>query len=273
MRHGCGPRPISRNPPPVGLRRGRLLPASRNAGRGRGRAADGGLGDADVANGVPRAEGRRVHSPAASSFFATRSRQRFWHRRLASKSGCSIGGRARGPPLRWRFAHWPDGRQACAHRPGTSPHKTSVSIILDMPDPAWIRRKNGMPVMNWGNGGRRPPVGHYGLLQFIIVAVVGSHNPWAPESGSSRGTVLVGLMQICACGRHSSGGANQTGAGGDMKLIMASSNPFKLECGGRPLTRWACQGLTVSRGEGLRAPEGPDRDFIAGPNTVTFCPR
>jgi len=80
------------------------------------------------------------------------------------------------------------GKRA-AHRPGT--HHTNFGLDhIDMPDPAWIRRKNGMPAHELGNGGRyasvRVTMAAYSL---VIVAVVGSQS-LGRSAESSVGTVF-----------------------------------------------------------------------------------
>ena len=58
-----------------------------------------------------------------------------------------------------------------------------------------------------------------------------------------------------------------------MKLIIAIIKPFKLEEVRDALSSLGVQGMTVSRGERLRPPEGPHRDLPRRRIHLNFLPK
>jgi nitrogen regulatory protein PII len=70
-----------------------------------------------------------------------------------------------------------------------------------------------------------------------------------------------------------SGGANQTGAGGDMKLIMAIIKPFKLDDVREALTPLGVQGLTVSEVKGFGRQKGQTEIYRGAEYHVNFLPK
>jgi nitrogen regulatory protein PII len=70
-----------------------------------------------------------------------------------------------------------------------------------------------------------------------------------------------------------SGGANPTGAGGDMKLIMAIIKPFKLDDVREALTPLGVQGLTVSEVKGFGRQKGQTEIYRGAEYHVNFLPK
>jgi nitrogen regulatory protein PII len=79
---------------------------------------------------------------------------------------------------------------------------------------------------------------------------------------------------LCKRGRaYAAWRENPTGAGGDMKLIMAIIKPFKLDDVREALTPLGVQGLTVSEVKGFGRQKGQTEIYRGAEYHVNFLPK